>query len=260
MGHDTSISILGSGWLGLPLAEHLLGVVKTIHLSTRSLEKSKQLATLGFKAHLVDIEEMSTQVQTFLNSEILIINITNKSIEAFQNLRSEIEKSTIKHVLFISSTSVYVSDQSLCKETDSIHVENNLRKIEKLFTDNTHFDCTIIRLAGLIGPKRHPGRFFAGGKVIKDGNAKVNLIHRVDCIRLITTVLEQNAWGEVFNGCADTHPVKKEYYSKMALSLGYPEPEYIIADKGSNKVICNEKIKTALGFQFIYPDLYHINW
>ena len=267
MNQNDTVSILGCGWLGLPLARSLQLDGKTVRLSTRTENKAKQLAGLNFKSYVVDIEsslynlddlDNLNNVQDFLQANTLIINITSKSLSAFQDLLIEVEKSSIEHVLFISSTSVYGNNQGICKESDVLETETNLRKIEKLFTDNTHFDCTVIRFAGLIGRKRHPGRFFAGGKSIKDGNAKVNLIHQFDCIKLIETILQQQAWGEVFNGCADNHPTKQSYYTKMALSLGYPEPECLIAEPSASKIVCNEKIKTQLGYQFIYPDIFNI--
>lgn len=253
------ISILGSGWLGLPLAISFQKEGMKIHLSTRSSTKFKQLLSTNIDPHLVDIENINNNIQHFLQTPILIINITCKQLSAYQNLLYEIEKSPIQHVLFISSTSVYPSHQGICKESDSIVEGSNLHCIEKLFMENLHFDCTVIRFAGLIGPKRHPGRFFITGKKVRDANAKVNLIHQLDCILLIKTVLEQEAWGEIFNGCADNHPTKKSYYSKMAKELGYSEPSCLEVENGATKVICNEKIKQQLGYQFIYPDVYQIS-
>tara|TARA_R110001583_G_scaffold6499_1_gene32789 strand:+ start:8048 stop:8842 length:795 start_codon:yes stop_codon:yes gene_type:complete len=258
INNKESISILGSGWLGLPLAESLQSDGLNVYLSTRGADKAAQLNELNIKSYIIDIEKTSQQIQDFLQANTLIINITCKVQSAFEDLIAEIEISAIKHVLFISSTSVYANDQGVCKESDPIVDETNLRKIERLFMENTHFDCTVIRFAGLIGPKRHPGRFFATGKSIKDANAKVNLIHQLDCIKLIKTVLDQEAWGEVFNGCADNHPTKKDYYSTMARSLGYAEPNCLFTEQSGNKVICNEKVKTQLDYQFIYPDIYHV--
>lgn len=259
MNNTTStISILGSGWLGLPLAKSLQQDGQQIRLSTRSLDKAKQLSEQNLKSYVVDIEKELTNVPDFLQADTLIINITSKQLSGYQALLTEIENSPIQHVLFISSTSVYGNDQGLCKESDPLTQETNLRCIEKLFTDSPNFECSVIRFAGLIGPKRHPGRFFTNGKSIKDGYAKVNLIHQLDCINLIRTVLEKDAWGEVFNGCADNHPTKKDYYSTMAKLLGYPEPNCLFTDHSGNKVICNEKVKTQLDYQFIYPDIYHI--
>lgn len=264
MFKNNKISILGSGWLGLPLAQGLQKEGASIALSTRSMDKYSLFQEESLNPYLIDIEndveKNIENIRSFLDTNILIINITCKQLSAYQSLLSEIEKSAIKHVLFISSTSVYPSHQGLCKESDLIEVESNLRLIEKLFTESKIFDCSVIRFAGLIGPKRHPGRFFATGKSVKDANAKVNLIHLVDCLKLIETILDQGAWGEVFNGCADNHPTKQDYYSAMARSLGYPDPHCVVIENSTTKTICNEKIKTQLGYEFIYPDVYKIKW
>ena len=253
------LSILGSGWLGLPLANHLKETMGDVKLSTRSVTKAQDFKRRGVNPYVIDIESLSNNIQDFLQSETLIINITSKELSAYESLLTEIEKSPIQNVLFISSTSVYSAQQGLCKEGEEIKKESKLRRIEKLFEESTAFNCTIIRFAGLIGPKRHPGRFFATGKSVKDGDAKVNLIHQKDCIKLIRTILERKAWGEIFNGCADNHPTKKTYYTKMAMALGYPEPHCLMVQDSANKVICNKKIKEQLDYEFIYPDVYKID-
>lgn len=253
-----SISILGSGWLGMPLAKSLQEQGYSVLLSTRHVEKVLYIQAQGIEPHIVDISSPLTSMQPFLQSDTLIINITCKELNDYLALLREIEVSPIKQVLFISSTSVYASDAGLCKESDPLDTETKLRKIERLFADNNHFQCSVIRFAGLVGPKRHPGRFFATGKVIRDSAAKVNLIHLHDCIGIIQSVLAQAAWGEVFNGCADNHPTKHKYYSEMATLLGYPEPVCLKSENSASKVVCNEKVKSQLGYQFVYPDLYQI--
>ena len=260
MKQENTVSILGSGWLGQPLAESLKKAGYRIHLSTRSSDKATQLKALSVVPYIVDIENLTESIQQFLQTEVLIINITCKVLSAYQNLLHEIEKSSIKKVLFVSSTSVYPSHYGLCKEDDPLTEETNLRCIEKLFTESDSFDCTVIRFAGLIGAKRHPGRFFATGKSVKDGNGKLNLIHLDDCLKLIETILAKNAWGEIFNGCADNHPAKKDYYCQMAKSLGYPEPDCVVLEKSATKVVCNQKIKDQLGYEFIHPDTSKIVW
>ncbi|WP_409440328.1 NAD(P)-binding domain-containing protein [Psychromonas sp. GE-S-Ul-11] len=259
MINNKTVSILGSGWLGEPLANHLAQAGYEVGLSTRTPTKVSTLKKTRVTPHIIDIEALQGNVKDFLQAQTLIINITCKALPAFEKLAEEIAKSPIQQVLFISSTSVYPNDAGLCSESDQLTSETNLRKIEKCFTDNIGFECTVLRLAGLIGRKRHPGRFFASGKSIKDGFGKVNLIHQADCIKLIETILTQQAWGEIFNGCADNHPTKKDYYTEMALSLGLPKPDYIIAENSATKVISNEKVKRTLGYQFIYPNILDVS-
>lgn len=255
-----SISILGSGWLGLALAKSLQQNNKQIKLSTRSPDKIATISDSNISAYLVDIERLTESASAFLQSQTLIINITCKVKEAYQELIEAIQVSPIKQVLFISSTSVYPMQNGICNESDQLSLDTPLREIEKLFTENTHFQTTILRFAGLVGPKRHPGRFFATGKKVRDANAKVNLIHLDDCIGIITAILEQQAWGQIFNGCADNHPSKKAYYSEMAKQLGYPEPDCLEPEVSATKEVSNQKVKSVLGYQFSYPDVYHFQY
>tara|TARA_B110000046_G_scaffold51451_1_gene57315 strand:- start:682 stop:1530 length:849 start_codon:yes stop_codon:yes gene_type:complete len=266
------ISILGSGWLGFPLAIELSQANFHVKASSRSQERLTHLRKAGIEAHAYDIDvsdvRKNTHENDFLQADILIINITSKSIEAFAQLISEIEKSTIQQVLFISSTSVYTNSANL----DSAAVtEDSLKQlkpcplltIESMFQANDHFETTIIRFSGLIGYQRHPGRFFLTTndddstycKTIKNPDARVNMIHRDDCIGIINAVIKQNCWGEVFNACASQHPTRREFYKAALNHLGEYEPVFSGQTDSVGKVISNQKVTEQLGYSFIHDDL-----
>lgn len=255
-----SISILGSGWLGLPLAKQLQQQFSDVNISTRSEEKSKQLGAKGLTPFIIDIENLTDNIQPFLQSDILIVNITGKNITAFKNLIREIEISQVKKVLFTSSTGVYPQKTDICYESDDLtDVEHPLLTIEQLFLTSKYFKSTILRCAGLIGGKRHPGRFFASGRTIRDAQAGINLIHLDDCIAIISLILRKNIFPEVLNACADTHPSKEEFYLFNAATLGLPRPDITKESNAANKIVANEKLKALLSYQFIHADLMKID-
>ncbi|MFT6985175.1 MAG: nucleoside-diphosphate-sugar epimerase [Psychromonas sp.] len=261
---DKSISILGSGWLGFPVAKKLSAELAPVKISTRSADKLRCLAEAGLYPFQIDIENLSDNIQDFLQSELLIINITSKNLAAFTSLIAEIELSAVKRVLFISSTSVYPQQALPCKESDNLQPSTHpLLMIESLLQNNRHFQTTILRFAGLIGGKRHPGRFFAAtkqpAKVIAFPKAPVNLIHLDDCLAIITLIIKKECWGETLNGCADTHPSKEAFYTYNALALGLDRPKLNTQSKALHKVICNEKLKRLLDYQFIHSDLMRID-
>ncbi len=78
----------------------------------------------------------------------------------------------------------------------------------------------ILRLAGLVGPGRHPGRFFAG-KTAPDGEHGVNLVHLEDVIGAITLLLQAPKGGHIYNICAPAHPARNVFYPQMARLLGW---------------------------------------
>ncbi len=262
------ISVLGSGWLGLPLALELQQLGHTIKVSTRSHERLQLLKSKDLEAQLYDIDSCDND-DHFLSSDILIINITSKNINAFTQLITKIEASTITNVLFISSTSVYADSFDVnapaIAESD-VHALKPcpLLTIENLFRDNQNFQSSIIRFAGLIGYQRHPGRFFLKQqddghldcRAIKNPDGAVNMIHRDDCIGIIETIITNNNWGEVYNGCASDHPTRRAFYTAALQHLAYDaSPVFVENEQQSYKKISNQKIKNSLQYLFKFDHL-----
>lgn len=145
-----------------------------------------------------------------------------------------------------------MTEDSHDEDTDSV-----LLHIETLFRANPNFKTTILRLSGLVGYSRHPGNFFANGKLVQHADVPVNLIHRDDCIGIIAAIINQDEWGEVFNACADTHPTKRIFYSHARALLGSSASSLSFADTNELefKIVSNNKVKQQLNYQFIYPDV-----
>ena len=260
------ISILGCGWLGLPLAMHLKS--KGIHIkgSTTTNEKLSILQKHGIEPFLLDlrIENAEIYKNFLLDSEVIIINIPpgrdGHVIETYQKKISNLLPyiSIDQRVIFISSTSVYQNTNSEVFEDlvltpqktsgKAIVVAENL--LRTALTDR----LTIIRFAGLVGYDRLPGRFLANKKGLKNANTPVNIIHQDDCIGLIEAVLKKEVWNEIFNGCADKHPLRKEYYTRAALKIGAVPPEFVDGENENYKIISNAKSKKLLDYEYVHPD------
>nr|WP_321407573.1 SDR family oxidoreductase [uncultured Carboxylicivirga sp.] len=258
---EKKISILGCGWLGFPLAIALVKDGWMVKGTSTSSEKMTRLKENSIEPYLIDLNRQP-EFNDFLNSEILIINLPprklNDPLEQYQRLSSLIEKSPVQKVLFISSTSAYSNSNRIATEDDTNILPDNFNKtinFERIF-QKLNKKVNIVRFAGLIGPQRHPGRFFVNGKSISEPNIPVNLIHLDDCISIIKLLLNTNEWNEIYNACADTHPSKLEFYTKASEKLGFPSPQVITSsDINEGKVVSNEKLKSQLNYQFHHPDL-----
>jgi nucleoside-diphosphate-sugar epimerase len=243
------------------LAERLAANGFETNISTRSPSRFTELSSTIITPFIIDIDQFKNSINSFLDSPILIINITSKNSDSFCNLITEIEQSAVEKIIFVSSTSVYQNTNTLISESDGAETAGSaLLQIENLFRNNKHFQTTIVRLAGLIGPQRHPGRFFRNGKKVQQANAPVNLIHLDDCIMIIQEIIEQNVWGETFNACADSHPTKREFYSHARQLLSLPPPEFIETEKEEYKIINNMKLKQILNYSFKHPDVMKITF
>ena len=250
-----TISILSCGWLGEPLAEYLLSLGYSVKGATTSSDKLQRLSDKGIEAYQLRFEDLNDEMREFLNSEILFMNLTIKDIELYKQFLPLLEQSPIKKLILISSTVVYKNSEKPVDENSDLN-ESPWVAIECLLKDNKNFQTTVLRFSGLFGGNRKPGNFLSGKKV-KNAEAPVNLIHLDDCVQIINEVIKQNAWGQCFNCCADTHPSKKEFYTKAADVIGVDRPIFDeeVGGNSSFKLITNDKLKRSLNYEFIYPDL-----
>ncbi|MGJ5640797.1 SDR family oxidoreductase [Formosa sp. S-31] len=248
------LSILGCGWLGLPLASHLIEKGYTVKGTTTTPEKLELLKTKGVEPYLFQLEVDSRIPAGFLDTITLIIAITSKNIDGFKTLITAIESSTIKQIIFISSTSVYPNTNGVVTE-DTPVLDTPLAQIEQLFINNPNFKTTIIRFAGLFGGSRHPGNFMKPERPASNPEGYINLIHLDDCIGIITKVIQTNTYNTIFNACSDTHPTRREFYTKAVLQQGRPAPVFNENSSNSYKIVSNAKVKQLLNYNFTHSDL-----
>lgn len=257
MNPPKKITILGCGWLGTPLAQLLLQSGYSVAGSTTTVQKIETLTSLGIDAYLIRIDQLSDQVLDFLDADVLVVNIPWKHVSDFERLIREIEKSRIQKVIYISSTSVYTEENQIVTEETPTN-DSPLARIEKLFLNNKHFQTTILRFGGLLGYTRQAGRFFKPTQKVKNGHAPVNMIHRDDCMAIISLVISKDCWGETFNCCTDHHPTKREFYTKAAQDIGLLPPVFEDSDTTAYKIVGNEKVKAVLNYTFKHRDLLNL--
>lgn len=268
----TQISILGCGWLGLPLAKSLIAKRRSVNGSTTSENKLQILKDAGINPFLVTLESESiseTIIPFLAKSEILIIDIppklraTNSDtsdsqqkvfVEKIKTLIPFIEQSNVKKVLFVSSTSVYGDENDLITEETTPNPETESGKqlllAEALLQKNENFETTILRFGGLIGEDRHPVKFLAGKENLENPDAPVNLIHQNDCINIIEEILYQSKWNEVFNAVAPFHPTREEYYTQKAKEQNLTLPKFCTEKSNIKKIVASKKIESSLNYLF----------
>lgn len=266
MKNNITISILGCGWLGFPLAKALLNRKLKVKGSTTSTVKFDLFRSTGIVPYLVQFnaESYEPELQDFLDSDILIIAVPpgRRSPGGPENYRKMTallkplleENRRISKIIYISSTSVYPESNAVLTESAAVGPETEsamaILEFEKMLS-GLKIQSVILRLAGLIGPGRTPGRFFAGKTNIPNGLAPVNLIHLDDVIALINKLIDQKHAEGIYNGCAPVHPTKQEFYTLAAIAEALPLPEFI-AEKKAWKVIDTERTDRELNFRYTY--------
>ena len=260
------ISILGCGWLGLPLARHLISEGFSVSGSTTATEKLVVLEQSGIKAFQIAVSENGIfgDFERFLKgSETLIIDIPPKLrgpekenfVGKIDHLIPAIEQSLVQNVLFVSSTSVFSEQENIpiitekTKPNGTSESAKQLMQAENSLQQNPHFKTTILRFAGLIGEDRHPVRFLAGRENIENPDGPINLIHQEDCIGIISKILALSQWNETFNAAAPLYPSRKQYYTEKALEQNLIPPGFSHG-KSLGKIISAEKVQTLLNYKF----------
>lgn len=262
-------SIIGLGWIGEPLAFHLKENGFQVLGSTTSVQKQEKLSQKGLQAIRFSLSPHPEGVgfNALFRSEILVVNIPPRTrsgngafhLEQIKYLRSLIDNSPVRKVIFVSSTGVYPEVTSIEKygEDFPLSVENagndTIFRAEQLMAKDRNYDLTIIRFGGLMGDDRVPSKYFSGRENVT-GHTRVNFIHRKDAVRMLAWVMENELWNETFNGVAPIHPLRREIYEKNALDLGIAPPaSYQNELEGKDRLIDSSKI-IKTGFEFEFPD------
>jgi nucleoside-diphosphate-sugar epimerase len=273
----TQISILGCGWLGLPLAKALLENSFSVNGSTTSESKLSMLKALSINPFLValDSKRITGSIENFLHgSKTLVIDIPPQLrgknsdpsaveekifVQKIKTLIPYIEKSTVENVLFVSSTSVYgeangkITEETIPKpDTES---GKQLLEVELFLQNNPNFKTTILRFGGLIGEDRNPIHFLAGKENLENPEAIINFIHQEDCIGIILRIITTDSWNEIYNGVSPFHPTRETYYTQKAIEFALSLPQFDHSKPSHGKLILSNKVENVLGYTFIKTEL-----
>jgi len=262
------IAIAGLGWLGLPLVQHVSLLGYTVKGSVTTPEKAGKLQQAGIDAYPFQITEkrLEGEVEALLkNVDVLAImippglrrNTGADYVLKMSHFLTAIQTHKVPKVILVSSTSVYADDQGKVTEKDipqpDTEAGKQLFQVEQLFQNATGIQTAVVRFGGLIGGSRQPVRYLAGRKDLSGGLSPVNLIQRGDCIRILSEIIKQDAFGHVFNAVHPNHPIKKDYYQAKALELGLEPPQFSETTKDETfKEVHGVHIETILDYPFKY--------
>lgn len=265
------VAIVGLGWLGMPLGIALSARGWQVTGSKTTQDGIDAARMCGIESYLLNLEPElvcdSDDLEALLRADALIVTLPARRsgegdtfyLQAVQQIVDSALAHAIPHVIFTSSTSVYGDGSGVMKETSPLNPVTesgcSLITLEAWLHDLPGISVDILRLAGLVGPGRHPGRFFAG-KVAPNGNHGVNLVHLDDVVEAIILLLQTPSHGSnVYNLCAPGHPARATFYPQMARALGLALPVFHDdAGTSKGKIVDGSLISKTLGFEYQYPD------
>ncbi len=242
--------IIGYGWLGKALAAELKSEGINIWASTSDVHKLSEIQANGFfgipVAKTNQILSWKKLPETHFDKVIITLPPFEGVLESLNNLLNTLSYSQL---VFTSSTGVYVESDSLINESSAVDESHLVSQMETFIRSQTKSPYQILRLAGHIGPNRHPLRYFLRHRrPISNGQAPVNLIHQSDMIAAIVVLLQDVQQDSVYNLCWPEHPTKEKYYGDLALEMGEKQLNFLEGNHG--KKIDGTKITNETRFNY----------
>jgi nucleoside-diphosphate-sugar epimerase len=281
------VLIIGTGYVGLPLAAELARRGHDVSGMRRAASGSPALTSAGVKPLIADITRPD-ELAKFPSDFDWVVNCVASGgggAEEYRQVYLEGMRNVIEWIatcrrdtggsrpslVYTSSTSVYgQNDGSLVDEKSSAEPVTETGRV-LLATERTLLEATqtrnvsgiILRVAGIYGPERgYWFKQFLSGEARIEGKGErlVNMIHRDDVIGCIIAALERGTNGETYNAVDDEPVSQFDFFSWLAAALGKPMPEAVAENAEAtrkrgitNKRISNRKLKAQLGYSFRYP-------
>lgn len=252
------IAIIGCGWLGQQLAADLVAQGHQVYASRRSGSALVDLPA-GVTGFVLDLNTPSDQhsLMPMLHDAVVICAVTpgreQKShhyTAALQQLATLATAAGSRQIIHFSSTGIYHGLHGEVDETASLHLTEP--RVSLLWRGELALQqfqpAVTLRLAGLMGPGRHPGRF-AAAKVLPDATAPVNMLHSADIIAAVTLLLDTTLCSGVFNLSCPSTLLRQDFYQQAAVSAG-AAPAIFAKESAEGRKVNAEKFVRQFNFSY----------
>lgn len=249
------IAIYGAGWLGNPLANALANDAHDIVASRSKPPYYADCPNLTYLPWRAELGKSFTYWQPMIDAELQIWSIPPRVKllgESFytsiiSDWLAHLKQSSIKKIVFLSSTSVYLPSVNEVTETSPLDTESHIYKAEQLI-EQSGIPFLIIRYGGLMGEERFVGKYYAG-KQVDRANGPVNYIHLEDAVTFTKSAISHNLVG-YYNLVAPEHPSRKEVVIASCQKHQLAMPTGFTANETNPKIVSSKKIVDALGLPF----------
>ncbi len=255
-----TISIIGCGWLGTPLAQALIQHGFVVRGSTTRVEKKEELQSLGVDVSVGTLSpHWQGEDRKLWDSDLFVMMVpprVSKNGVSFplSQLKEVLSKIKSRRFIYVSSTSVLGEDCGAVDEHSACHPESDsgkaLYEVEKSLRKKNFKDSMVVRLGGLFGGDRQPAKSLSGKKNVPRPFASVNLIDRDQAVALLVHLCRFPLWGETFHGVLPLNVSRKYYYEKVCLKNNWDPPEFDLLDHRIGKTVSSEWTQSVLGFKF----------
>lgn len=254
------IIIIGYGWLGQQLALPLLQDGHQLYVTRRSADVLTNLPT-AISGLVLDLRQpdlaQDQQLLALFHDALVLCAIPPGRSEpdntyqiSLQSLYQLMVQAPSRAVIHFSSTGIYqgcTGEVDECSELllhhPRVQLLNAGEQALKQFPQ-----CITLRLAGLMGPGRHPGHSVAG-KTLSDPNGAVNMVHAADILAAINALISDNTWFSAVYNLSCPELITREKFYLRAAESAQTEVTFIRDATQSRRVLA-EKFSRRFDFRY----------
>ncbi|WP_428773096.1 NAD(P)H-binding protein [Vibrio sp.] len=260
------ISIIGAGWLGLPLAKHLATQGHTVYASRTTAEHLAAFDSEQVRGFVCDLNQPAQLAEELKEqqSEIVIGCFppgfrqpgASHYVANWQQLVSAAQQAGVQRLVMISSTTVYPSQDGDMHETmASLHLSQHHsgygdKAVDMLTAEQAVIDSgigyAIVRCSGLMGPDRNPARFAQYMKQVSR-LAPANMLHLIDAIGAASFVAQRQD-NLVVNATTPNTVSKAEFYQHALQLVDQADALPAVVDTPDKRIMPDALIQ--LGYQY----------
>lgn len=254
------ILVIGAGWLGTQLATQLKADGHELWLSSRSTTKSFAV-TEQFGHFVLDLGQSvrpTAALESLFKDALIICTVPASRSDgesytrALAQLATLMKQSGSAACIHLSSTGIYEGLSGDVDEKSQLQLADP--RIELLAVGENLLrqavPCCTLRLAGLIGPGRHPARFLSG-KQAGAAEQPVNMVHSSDICGAVSAIVRQQLWPELFNLSCPDFCSKAGFYLTACELASLPAP--VFAEQRSTtpgRRVTSTKSQAIAGFSY----------
>ena len=195
-----TISLLGCGSLGFPLSIQLLQKGYYVKGSTTTPSKLKKLKKTGIIPYLINLDKVIPS--EFFEADILVLTLPFKKTfsdpkyykKQIKIVCDNVQRSSIQHIVFTSSSSVYPKDSTIYSTSDNFTPTNLRAKVllecEEILNKLDNISVVTIRLGGIYG----------AGRLIRESTKPRRLVSHKDALKHIENGIFRVGENDCING------------------------------------------------------------
>lgn len=262
-----TVTVIGGGWLGRPLAHYLDTIGHKVYVSKTTDQGVSDLSEEQLNAFRFNLDDDSSTLKAAIERQAPDIVIGcfppgfrsgggQRYAKHWQTLLKICQSAKVRKVVMVSSTSVYPdiatdmreedASLALAEQHEAFSEKATIMLQAEQYLKDSGLKYGIVRCSGLTGPNRHASRFAARLKQVSD-QAPANMLHLADAIGAVSFVAHLET-SVVVNATTPNTVSKAEFYQAALASVNSQDVLPKVVHTPDKRILADTLV--SLGYRF----------